>query len=48
MTRHLETRGFNSKREVEDYINSKGIEKDSILSFFQELDGTYTLMYYAE
>lgn len=44
----LEQRGFNTKREAQDFINAEGIQKDNILTFFQELDSTYTLMYYAE
>ena len=44
----LETRGFNQKNEAEEFINSRGIKKEDIVTFFQELDGTYSLMYYAE
>lgn len=44
----LYTEAFNNKRDAENFINENGIEKDNVLAFFQEKDGTYTLMYYAE
>lgn len=44
----LEIHTFNNKREVNIFINEKGLRKEDILSFFQEKDGTYTLMYYVE
>lgn len=44
----LETHSFNGKLEAVKYMNSHGISKDSVLSFFQEKDGTYTVMYYVE
>ena len=42
------TRAFNDKREVTDYINEKGIQKDAIVTVFQDSDGLFVLMYYAE
>lgn len=44
----LLVKAFNDKRDVRDFINSSGLTKDDILSFFQESDKTYTLMYYAK
>lgn len=45
---HIETKGFNTKNEARDFINSQGIQKDNIVAFFQELDETYTVVFYAE
>lgn len=42
------TRAFNDKRQATNFINESGISKDNIVAFFQENDGTYTLMYYGE
>lgn len=39
---------FNQSREVEDFINKHGIEKESVVSVFRDAAGTYTLVYYAE
>lgn len=44
----LEIVSFNKQKEVTDFINSRGITKDKLISFFQERNGLYTLMYYAE
>ena len=38
----------NSKRELEDKANEKGIKKEQLCSVIQEKDGTYTLIYYEE
>ena len=44
----LETRSFNKKNEAVAYINAAGIQKENLISFFQEKDSTYTILYYAE
>lgn len=44
----LYTEAFNDKRAATKFINEWGIQKENIVTFFQETDGTYTLMYYAE
>lgn len=44
----LETMSFNKKMDATTYITQHGIEKDQILTFYQEQDGTYTLMYYVD
>lgn len=42
------TKAFNSKREATDFINAGGLTKDDIVAFFQEKDGLFTVVYYAE
>lgn len=42
------TEGFNSMRDVEKFINSKGLQKDAIVSILQSNDGTFFLLYYDE
>jgi hypothetical protein len=44
----LYTKSFNNKRDLVTFINDSGISKDDILSVFNEDDGLYTLMWYAE
>lgn len=38
----------NDLREVEEYINSQGIEKDQIVNIFSNGRGEYILIYYGE
>ena len=38
----------DNKRKLEDEINKRGIQKDQIISVFQEKDETYTVTYYEE
>lgn len=42
------TKAFNKMNEAEKFINAKGIEKDDIITIFQDKDGLYVLMYYEE
>ena len=42
------TKSFNKKREIDDFVNSKKLPKDRIVTIFQEVDKTYTLVYYDE
>lgn len=42
------TKSFNTKREVDDYVNEHGILKENIVTTYQDLDGTYVLVYYGE
>lgn len=42
------TQAFNDMRELNTFVNAKGIEKDKIVSIFQNTDKTYLLVYYAE
>lgn len=44
----LYQKSFNYKAEAVAFINESGIAKEDILSFFQEKDSSYTVMYYAE
>lgn len=48
MLMRLETQSFNKKREAVDFVNAHGIKKEDIVAFFQETNGTFTIMYYAE
>lgn len=38
----------NKVREIEDYVNEKGIEKKDIVDIFQTIDGSYCLIYYGQ
>ena len=42
------TKACNDKREITTFINKKGIRKEDIITVFQDKDGLYVLMYYAE
>lgn len=42
------SRGFNRINEVENFVNREGIQKENIIEVFQNQDGTYLLLYYAE
>lgn len=35
-------------RDVEKFVNENGIEKDDIISIFQQSDGDFVLTYYSE
>lgn len=36
----------NSMKEMQDFVNSRGIQKDQIISINQNNDSTYVLFYY--
>lgn len=36
----------NGMRDIEDFVNEKGITKDQILSISQNNDGTFVLYYF--
>ncbi len=40
------TKSFNTKREVDDFVNSNHIPRENIVTTYQDLDGTYVLVYY--
>ena len=42
------TRIFNKMREVEEFLNSAGIQKENIVNIFQSQDGSFVLVYYGE
>lgn len=42
------TRAFNQMKELTDYVNEKGIQKDAIVSTFGTGDGLFMLVYYGE
>lgn len=35
-------------KDVENYVNEKGIKKEDIISIFQKSDGDFVLTYYSE
>lgn len=41
------TEAFNSLRDLNNFVNSHGIEKQNVVSIFQAEDSTYILIYYA-
>ena len=42
------TRAANDMREINDFVNAKGISKDQIVEIIQSKDGSYMLVYFAE
>ena len=38
----------DDKGKLEEKINKRGISKEQIITVFQEKDGSYTVIYYAE
>ena len=38
----------NTTREIEDFVNQKGIEKKDIVDIFPTVDGSYCLIYYGQ
>ena len=44
----LYTQVFNDKRSIEIFINKHGIQKNDIVSLFQDNSGEYVLLYYGE
>lgn len=40
------TMTFNQLRELDAYVNEHGIEKEDIISIFQNNENLYVLMYY--
>ena len=42
------TKSFNKKLEVDAYVNQNGIKREDIVTTYQDLDGTYVLVYYGE
>lgn len=44
----LKTKAFNKIRELNDFTNEQGIEKEDIINIFQSNDGLFILSYYEE
>lgn len=44
----LYTKSFNQKNDLEDYVNSRHIQKEDIVSVFQDNSGQFVLYYYGE
>jgi len=44
----LYTKSFNKKVELEEYVNNKGIQRENIVSVFQDNSGQFVLYYYDE
>ena len=42
------THAANDMREINNFVNSKGIRQEDIVNIFQSKDGTYMLVYFAE
>ena len=38
----------NSVREIEEYVNDKGIEQKDVVDIFPTIDGSYCLIYYGQ
>ena len=44
----LLTRSFNQKRDIDEFAKSIDLKKEDIVTTYQDLDGTYVLVYYGE
>ena len=44
----MHTYSVNKAVELDDYVNEHGIKKEDIVSTYQQKDGTFTIVYYAE
>lgn len=42
------TQSFNNARQANDFVNDHGIQKENIVTLFQNSDKTYLLVYYDE
>lgn len=42
------TKAFNKVRELKDFVNESSIDKENIVSTFQNSEGLYVLIYYGE
>lgn len=42
------TQAANDMREINDFVNEKGISNDQIVEILQSKDGTYMLVYFDE
>lgn len=42
------TRSFNQKKDIDDYVNARGITRDKLVSVYQDMDRTYVLVYYED
>lgn len=42
------TQSGNSMRDLTEFVNQKGIEKDQIQTMMQTKDGTFLLIYFVE
>ena len=38
----------NDLREINDFVNKNGIKKEQIVQIFQENDGLFVILYYAD
>ncbi len=46
MDKRMYTRAFNKMKELNDFVNEKGILRDDIVNIFQSNDGLFMIMYY--
>ena len=44
----MQTYAANQMREIEDFVNEKGIDRKNIVDIFQSKEGDFILVYYAE
>lgn len=44
----LLSKGANTMRELTDFVNEKGIQKDNIVSLGETRDGMFLLVYFGE
>ena len=44
----LYTKSFNQKSDLETYVNKLGIQKENIVSIFQDDNKQFVLYYYGE
>lgn len=44
----LYTKSFNQKSDLEDYVNKLGIQRENIVSIFQDDSKQFVLYYYGE
>ena len=43
----MQTRSFNTKRDLREFVNESGLTKEQIVNIFPD-EGLYTIVYYAE
>ena len=44
----LETRSFDQKKDLVEYVNEHGISREQIVDIFQDSDKLYVLMYFTD
>lgn len=44
----MRTKIANKLRELEEFVNENGIEKEMIISIYQAMDGSFHLVYYED